>query len=381
MPERRRAPVARPRCRLAGTTAHWVAGIIARWVAGIVRWLAVSAFACVALSVHAMSAGSHIAEAQVGPTVPIPASQVNAVTPHARGAHGTHGTQAAPEGAPAAGESPRPAHMPFYVATKGPLKIYLFGTLHVGDPADYPPNQPFRQPILNALKASATVAFELSPDDLVMSQGDVTKYGVCAHTCLPRLLPPAMWAKIVHRMRGNAAGLSAIRRSRPWLAALLVETYDSLAAGLQTEYGSEPQLENIYVGRIVGLETLDEQMSAFTGLTLAEQREMLAQDLVQTRAENVDDVRVLHLLWKAGDADAMANWQARKSERLARSPTVSARIDDRIVYQRSRRFVTRILALASADAPMFVAIGALHLGGPKGVLALLSQQGFDVQPR
>ncbi|MEA3122250.1 MAG: uncharacterized protein QOH33_1823, partial [Paraburkholderia sp.] len=46
-----------------------------------------------------------------------------------------------------------PAHMPFYVATKGATTIYLLGTLHVGDPADYPAGQPFRRPILAALAA------------------------------------------------------------------------------------------------------------------------------------------------------------------------------------------------------------------------------------
>lgn len=363
MPERHRARAARLPGRFAGSLA---------------RVVAVAAIACAALHAHALS-GAHGAQTPLGPTVPFPASQASAATPHVHGGPAVHGTEATR--GTAASTLPRPAHMPFYVATKGETTIYLFGTLHAGVPDDYPPNQPFRQPIIDALKRSTTVAFELSPDDLVVSQDDVTKYGVCPHSCLPKLLPPRMWAKIVRRMRGNPAGLAAIRRTRPWLAAMLIETYDSLSAGLQTEYGSEPQLENIYAGRIVGLETLDEQMAAFTGLTLDEQREMLAQDLSQTPEENVTDVRILHALWKAGDADALANWQARQSERLARSRELSARVDDRIVYQRSRRFVARILLQAGPGTPMFVAIGALHLGGPKGVLALLREHGFDVVPR
>ena len=43
---------------------------------------------------------------------------------------------------------------------------------------------------------------------------------------------------------------------RPWLAALVVETYDSLSAGLQTEYGTEAQLQNVFLkkkgGRVIG---------------------------------------------------------------------------------------------------------------------------------
>ncbi|WP_228979834.1 TraB/GumN family protein [Paraburkholderia gardini] len=275
----------------------------------------------------------------------------------------------------------QPARMPFYTATRGTTTIYVLGTLHVGDPVDYPPDQPFRKPILAALAASPTLALELSPDDLLVSQDDVSKFGVCSRECLPRLLPDPLWRRLAQRLRGNPAALDEIKKMRPWLAALLVETYDSLSAGLQTEYGTEAQLQNVYLktrGKIVGLETLSGQMRAFTGLTLAQQREMLAQDLVQTPEENVADVRMLHRLWRVGDADAIAAWSTAKSEKLARNPRLSASIDNKILYERNRRFVTRMVAIAAPNKPVFVAIGALHLGGPKGVLALLRQRGFIV---
>ncbi|SED62692.1 hypothetical protein SAMN02787142_3501 [Burkholderia sp. WP9] len=276
----------------------------------------------------------------------------------------------------------QPARMPFYVATRGTITLYVLGTLHVGDPADYPANQPFRAPILGALAASPTLALELSPDELLVSQDDVAKYGVCRRDCLPGLLPEPLWHKLALRLRANPAALDAIKKMRPWLASLLVETYDSLSAGLQTEYGSEAQLQNVYIrtrGKIVGLETLPQQMRAFTGLTLAQQREMLAQDLVQTPAENVEDVRTLHRLWRVGDADAIAAWQAAKSEKLARDKRISDSIDNKIVYDRNRRFVSRMLLIAAPNKPVFVAIGALHLGGRKGVLELLRQRGFVVE--
>ena len=90
----------------------------------------------------------------------------------------------------------QPARMPFYVATRGTTTIYVLGTLHVGDPADYPANQPFRAPILGAFAASPTLALELSPDELLVSQDDVSKYGVCRRDCLPGLLPEPLWHKL-----------------------------------------------------------------------------------------------------------------------------------------------------------------------------------------
>ncbi|WP_414443358.1 TraB/GumN family protein [Burkholderia sp. 22PA0106] len=276
----------------------------------------------------------------------------------------------------------QPARMPFYVATRGRTTLYLLGTLHVGDPIDYPPGQPFRQPILAALAVSPVLALELSPDDLLESADDVSKFGVCRYPCLPKLLPEPLWQRLSGRLRGNPAALDGIRRMRPWLAALVVETYDSISAGLQTEYGTEAQLQNVFLkkkgARVVGLETLAEQMRAFTGLTLAEQREMLAQDIVQTPAQNADDVKALHRLWRIGDADALAAWASAKTERLARSRPVADAIDGKILYERNRRFAARSIALAGPNRPLFVAVGALHLGGPKGVIELLKRQGFRV---
>lgn len=296
---------------------------------------------------------------------------------------GFHASPATSNGTVASGAvRVQPARMPFYVATKGKVTLYLLGTLHTGDPADYPPAQPFRPPVLAALAASPTLALELSPDDLLESQDDVSKYGVCNYPCLPRLLPAALWQRLSNRLRGNPAALAEIRKMRPWLAALVVETYDSLLAGLQTEYGTEAQLQNVFLkkrgGKVVGLETLAEQMRAFTGLTLAEQREMLAQDMAQTPAQNADDVKALHRLWRIGDADALAAWAAVKAERLARSKALSDSIDNKILYERNRRFVARMTALAAPNRPLFVAIGALHLGGRRGVLELLRAQGYKV---
>ncbi|TDV08098.1 TraB/GumN family protein [Paraburkholderia caballeronis] len=277
-----------------------------------------------------------------------------------------------------------PTRMPFYVATRGTTTLYLLGTLHVGDPSDFPPNQPFRPSIMAALNASQILALELSPDELLVSQDDVSKFGVCRRPCLQQMLSEPLWQKLEARMRGNPDALAEIRKMRPWLASLLVETYDSLSAGLQTEYGTEAQLQNVFLKlkgrRVVGLETLAEQMRAFTGLSLAQQREMLAQDLAQTPAQNVADVDALLRLWRVGDADAIAAWEVARSERLARNQSVSDSIDNRIVYERNRRFVSRMMQIAAPNRPVFVAIGALHLGGRSGVLALLRQRGFTVDP-
>ena len=351
---------------------------------GARRAALVLALACCALAAlpgAAFAAGAAAHTPGVRPAVPVPRGSSGGIP-------GFHAAPAVPSyasGTTAGGPvRTQPARMPFYVATRGNLTLYLLGTLHVGDPADYPPGQPFRPQILAALAASPILALELSPDDLLVSQDDVSKYGVCRRPCLPGLLPDPLWQKLAARMRGNPEALAEIRKMRPWLASLLVETYDSLSAGLQTEYGTEAQLQNVFLRwkgrRIVGLETLAEQMRAFTNLSLAQQREMLAQDLAQTPAQNVADVQTLLHLWRVGDADAIAAWDSARTEKLSHDARVAASVDNRIVYERNRRFVSRMQQYVAPNKPLFVAVGALHLGGPRGVLELLRQRGFTVEP-
>jgi uncharacterized protein len=278
-----------------------------------------------------------------------------------------------------------PAHMPFYVATRGTQTIYLLGTLHVGDPADYPPDQPFRPVVMAALQAAPTLALELSPDAMVASQQEVSHEGVCARACLPRMLPAPLWQRLRRRLRGNPPALAAVRDMRPWLASLVVESYDTQLAGLQSEYGTEAQLQNVYLRKrgstMIGLETLDEQLRAFTTLTPAEAREMLTQDLAQTPAQNAADVRAMHRLWRIGDADALAAWATAKTERLTHDKRASMAVDEQILYARNRRFTARMIEQAAPGKPLFVAIGALHLGGRRGVIELLREQSFRVDAR
>lgn len=364
--------------RTAGSRVERMSRAARRWAARAMTGVALAwvwAVAGVGVPVQAVRA-----EGRAPATAPLHPSRV---PPSGMSLPGFHTPSAASDGTVARGAvRAQPARMPFYVATKGKVTIYVLGTLHIGDPVDYPAAQPFRPRILAALAASPTLALELSPDDLLESQDDVSKYGVCNYPCLPRLLPAPLWQRLAGRLRGNPTALAEIRKMRPWLAALVVETYDSLSAGLQTEYGTEAQLQNVFLkkrgGKMVGLETLAEQMRAFTGLTLAEQREMLAQDMVQTPAQNADDVKTLHRLWRIGDADALAAWAVAKGERLSRSKTLSDSIDNKIVFERNRRFVARMTAMAAPGRPLFVAIGALHLGGRRGVLELLRQQGYRV---
>lgn len=274
----------------------------------------------------------------------------------------------------------QPPMLPFYEARRGRTVVYVLGALHAGYPIDYPARHPFRPAILSALHDASQVAFELSPDALIDAAADVQRVGHCSSACLPRSIPPSLYRKVAARVGMDSAVLHQLSRTRPWLAAMVVESYDTVASGMETDYGTEAQIENNDLkGSIVGLETLREQLQAFDTLSLGAQQEMLEQTLAQSPQQNAADLRRVHDLWRAGDADRLFDWQQRKTAKLMRNKAMSDRIDNQIVYQRNARFVSRIEALTAPRKPVFVAVGALHLGGPKGVLSLLRAAGYQVR--
>lgn len=53
--------------------------------------------------------------------------------------------------------------------------------------------------------------------------------------------------------------------------------------------------------------------------------------------------------------------------------------EDALLINRNRNWIPKISSLA-AEGPVFVAVGAAHLGGEQGVISLLRKAGFTVQP-
>ena len=64
-----------------------------------------------------------------------------------------------------------------------------------------------------------------------------------------------------------------------------------------------------------------------------------------------------------------------------RADAEMAMMEQVLMVERNRMWIPVIEAEADqAQGPVFIAFGALHLAGHEGVLALLQERGWDVQP-
>lgn len=268
-------------------------------------------------------------------------------------------------------------HAPFYKATRNGQVVYVLGTLHVGEPGFYP----LRPAIEAAIRQSARVYLEIDQDESGVEQ-KLSQAMRCERPCLKESLSPSEWNTLAQRLGNQEAALRELEKMPPWAAAIVLTLGDFAALGLSAEQGVEKQVSLLSGSpdKTTGLESADEQIRLFTGMTPAEQKEMLAQWLGMPVRERLRLNRQLVEIWKEGDAEAMHAWYKQVEARYSSNPAIASSFDRKFLIRRNHGFVERMLAETSGKAgPFFLAVGALHLGGPEGILALLRNQGFRIE--
>lgn len=264
---------------------------------------------------------------------------------------------------------------PFYKAERQGQVVYVLGTLHVGSTDFYP----LRPAIESALKKSARLYLEINEAEPGVEE-KLAQAMLCKHPCLKESLSEPEWNTLSDRLGNKEAAIREIGRLRPWAAAIVLSLADYAALGFTADQGVEKHVSK--GKRPIGLESADEQIRLFTDMPPPEQKEMLVQWLNMSAKERLAASRELIDLWKGGDAEALHAWYRKMEQQYSSSPEVAAAFDRKFLIARNRVFVERLLSQSGdTPGPFFLAVGALHLGGPDGVLALLEKQGFKVKAK
>jgi uncharacterized protein YbaP (TraB family) len=122
---------------------------------------------------------------------------------------------------------------------------------------------------------------------------------------------------------------------------------------------------------VIGLETVAEQMGLFDKIPCEKQARMLS-DMVTKRAEAQQEFTELLNLYQAQDVEGLLKMSLNSKFGMKEYET-------QLLTDRNKRWIP-LMAQQAANKPTFFAVGAAHLGGPSGVLALLRQQGYQVKP-
>jgi len=123
--------------------------------------------------------------------------------------------------------------------------------------------------------------------------------------------------------------------------------------------------------KIAGLETVEEQVAIFDQMPLIDQVSMVMTGISNTE-ESDHESRKLIELYLSQDIDAMAGL-------LSEGGFGDANFEAQLLTDRNQKWIPLIQKLIRKDAS-FIAVGAAHLGGPDGVVQLLRNAGYTVEP-
>lgn len=258
----------------------------------------------------------------------------------------------------------------------GDKAVYLLGTFHLLEAADYP----LDPKVYAALDDAEQVFFELSPEALADPTLGVTFAQAGLRTdgrTLQQTMDAPTWAATVQLASEAGLPLNALQRMEPWFAALTLTMAEMTAAGLDPALGLDKHLAQRATRegkRTAGLETPADQIRLFDGMKVGVQLAQL-RDVVERADEIRSETEWLHRQWREGDVDAL--YWGMAAAMKARDPALYERINT----QRNAAWVSRIKALLDApgEDDALVAVGTLHLLGAEGLVQQLAAAGYTVE--
>ncbi len=122
---------------------------------------------------------------------------------------------------------------------------------------------------------------------------------------------------------------------------------------------------------MAGLETIEYQMSVFDSIPYKDQAEMLVESI---RSEQVGDNQFDEMvkLYKNQDLIGMQNMFEQDADGIGK-------YEDVFLNNRNRNWIP-VMEKMMKQKPTFFAVGAGHLGGNIGVIALLREAGYILKP-
>ena len=246
---------------------------------------------------------------------------------------------------------------------------YLLGTVHSEDPRVLE----FTEAFLDSLRGCEAYAMELVPDLPTMRR-------LLAYMELPEgesllaLLGPERFEAVKAAVAGYAVPDERLRRMKPW-AAMMTLSLPPPKTGLYLDFSLSLRAAG-FGADVSGLESLEEQLSFLERMSLEDQLLMLDQALAEhDRVQSVHDELVTTYL----EGDLAALESAALAEMAELPPTTRAWFQEQGIDARNRRMAENALPLLE-EGCLFIAVGALHLPGESGLLALLRDAGYRLQP-
>lgn len=255
-------------------------------------------------------------------------------------------------------------------------RAYLFGTVHAGKAAWYP------------LPAAVEDAFENSK--VIVVEADITDEAAVAKSSAAMVYaPPAslrthvpadQYARFTRLLARYGFPEEQVVRMKPFMAVSLLVFSEWARLGYMPNFGVDGYLiTKAKAARkpIVEIEGIDTQIRLMDSLTEKETQQVFKGTLDALESGLTDEqVGGMMAAWQAGDPDALLKVARRYNDRVAGA----LEFEEKFIWARHDSMAAKIEGyLNQSKDRHFVAVGALHLAGPRGLIEVLRKRGYTIR--
>lgn len=258
----------------------------------------------------------------------------------------------------------------FYRINKGNEQHWLLGSIHAGKPSLYP----LPDPVERAWQQSRALVMEVDMTHISQEQwqemGAITR--LVDGKTLKDHLPIDLYRRTLIAAGQNGLNESMLAPLRPWFAAITLTQAALERTGYRGEYGVDQHFAkraNDGGKPIVGLETLLEQLGYLA--SVGDNQTLMLESSLDELPDIQQGFDAVMTAWQNGDQDTLINLLR---EEMA-PPKLQAWLEQTLLAERNRNWVKKWPSLPNES---FIVVGALHLYGEHGLLALLEQQGWRI---
>lgn len=247
---------------------------------------------------------------------------------------------------------------------------YIFGTFHILCPTDMMPMDKFSPYIDKIDQLIMEIDMDNPAETGAMAKGAAITDG----RTIKDVLKPEEYAK-VDEMFKNTVGVSvdAVKMLKPAILSVLVVTSPKML-GCSPPSSYELSLVKLAADKkkpIVGLETVEFQSKTLESTPLEKQAQSLVK-MANDPQKAEDELKKLIATYKEQDIDKLHSLAVEQDKD-------DVNFEKNLLDDRNAAWIPKIESNIKTS-PSFIAVGAGHLGGPKGVVSLLRAKGYKVTP-
>lgn len=248
---------------------------------------------------------------------------------------------------------------------------YIFGTMHMICANDLELSDSLR----NAIRNSDKVYLELDMDNMFQMMGAMMHMTMRGDTSLSDLLSPADYKKVKEYFeeKSSLIPFAMMERYKPLLIEAMVMEQSAKCDNMIVIEQLVMEEAKKNDKEIKGLETFAYQLGIFDKIPYKLQAQQLVKLVDEAKSGKSDDGELKVL------TNAYRNQELSKMDELTKDDPSIGGFTDILLYDRNVNWAKKLQDLMEKNS-LVVAVGAGHLPGKKGVLNLLKEAGYKVEP-